>query len=176
MSSGVKAAAGGGDAARATTCSVAPGPVAFDGTNASRATITVRTTARSAAPAYRARPPPRFRVNLPKLTHGLLLLLLTVVLVAWGSGWLMPASSRANQGCTGFLAVVLLVLLWVACGGGLPVVFRDLQPHISALIFFPLVSSLQDLTTVTSGLCGEGRQVRAVSRRESSTRFPLMFC
>ncbi|MGD0921682.1 MAG: choice-of-anchor D domain-containing protein [Terriglobia bacterium] len=94
---------------RGTKCTISPASVNLDGTNAAQVTVSVSTTARSGAGpqpeswrATRGRPP-------------------IVPFAIWLMGLitLMPlAAFRRRRTCVGFAVSVLLVVLWVSCGGG----------------------------------------------------------
>jgi Beta-propeller repeat/Cep192 domain 4 len=101
------------------TCSVSPNPVTLDGSNSATATISVKTTARSAAPGtYRVDGPRGFGVNSLELLYRLLLLLVILMTAATSSGRSMTGMDRNYRSLLSVSAIILLVLLWATCGGG----------------------------------------------------------
>jgi hypothetical protein len=101
-----------------TTCSVSPNPVTLDGSNSSTATVSVKTTSRSAAHrVYRIDRPRGFGVNGHEFWYGLLLLLASLMAAA-ASGRRVTAMNRNFRFLLRFSALILLLMLWATCGGG----------------------------------------------------------
>ncbi len=101
------------------TCSVSPNPVTLDGSNSVTATVSVKTTARSATPGgHRPDGPRGFGLNGRALPLGLLALLAALMTAVMLSGRFAPSLGRNQRAWARFSVIVLLALLWVTCGGG----------------------------------------------------------
>ena len=101
------------------TCSVSPNPVNLDGSNSVTATVSVKTTARSATTgAHRVDGPRGFGVNGRALPLGLLEMLAALMTAIMITGRFAPSLGRTQRAWARFSAIVLLVLLWATCGGG----------------------------------------------------------
>jgi hypothetical protein len=95
-----------GGAPRGATCTVTPAAIELDGSSLGQATVRVTTTARARGPMTQ-RFPPGFRT--PKSLPMMLGLASLAILAIW--------TAHRRRPCL-VLSVLLLVLGWVACGGG----------------------------------------------------------
>jgi hypothetical protein len=96
------------------TCNVSPSSVTLSGPNAATVTVTVTTTAPSAATPQPPAGPPAVDTRGPATRLLWLLALSTLAgLIAKRKRQAFPAGARWALGST-----VVLVLLWVGCGGG----------------------------------------------------------
>lgn len=103
----------------AAACSVSPSSITLDGTNPSTATVTVNTTARLSAVPGRW---PPVKAPLGNVSDVLRWVLLSLVVAALGSlAGLWVAGRRAWPRLPprlGGTILILVVLIWIACGGG----------------------------------------------------------